>query len=532
MEINVLLGKVSPKELGAGVDYYKIVHNAYTSQYLQNLGIEPLEQHRKVVARKCALTDCQIEATWADGSVVAEQLRIVPPGARARGGRGAWEKNFEAGLPGQVSEPLMNALPPDTAGIYEKAKKGTGSFLAQKKYTQEERFLLAFSEMTVRDQENSHGADCSLTEDLETLQSQARGEEGPVHKREVLRQWGKEGFEELELLKRKFILPFACSRGSNGTISWQSPELLKANRVQVPAELVPELRKPLRISVEQLQLEAADYAENAFPLELLSTRRDPLFFDDVRQLLCSHEISRLIGLCAHLPYWNTFAHLHPPQRRLPETTRQSLVLTMQESWSRLEELARSRLCKADARAREFFVPVFLLFLKWGIEKALLLQYPKFLQNADHGEDATTQLVDQINVAIMCLFDPDCAAANFGTLDSSSEAIRLWRKLHINQMKHGLTPATRTIAREFRTSPMMLLLMHGDGSGPTDPKTRRLLQNSSSGSVLAAVTGLPPAAEGSRRTRSVGPLDAARKAMLYNTAVGSRLARLAPKGTAP
>ena len=33
-----------------------------------------------------------------------------------------------------------------------------------------------------------------------------------------------------------------------------------------------------------------------------------------------------------------------------------------------------------------------------------------------------------------------------------------------------TPATRTIAREFRTSPMMLLLMNSDG-GPSDPKTR-------------------------------------------------------------
>ena len=72
-----LTGFCRPVQLGAGVDYYKIVHNAYTSQYLQNLGIEPLEQHRKalpqncktskmrdvvqVVARKCALTDCQIE---------------------------------------------------------------------------------------------------------------------------------------------------------------------------------------------------------------------------------------------------------------------------------------------------------------------------------------------------------------------------------------------------------------------------------------------------------------------------------------
>ena len=91
--------------------------------------------------------------------------------------------------------------------------------------------------------------------------------------------------------------------------------------------------------------------------------------------------------------------------------------------------------------------------------------------------------------------------------AAAQAIRLWRKMHINQMKHGLqmpempeilkhlkafsvfsihfrheqedwkilevklrTPATRTIAREFRTSPMMLLLMNSDG-GPSDPKTR-------------------------------------------------------------
>ena len=300
------------------------------------------------------------------------------------------------------------------------------------------------------------------------MQSHARGEEGPVHRREVLRQWGNEGFQELESLKkklrsrvgnlcnslfgvveslyktprstlefpyvtgqlRKFILPFACSRGEKGSgiVSWQSPELLA--EIEVPAEWVAELRKPLRVSVEQLQVEVTDYAENGFPLELLSTRRDPFFFDDVRRLLCSPELARLIGLAAHLVYWNTFAHLHAPQQTLPEATRQSLVLTMQEAWTKLEELARNKLRKADARAREFFVPVCLLFIKWGIEKALLMQYHKFLRDTDYGEDATTQLVHHINVAIMCLFDPDCSAANFGTLDSSSEASRLWRKLHL------------------------------------------------------------------------------------------------------
>ena len=106
------------------------------------------------------------------------------------------------------------------------------------------------------------------------------------------------------------------------------------------------------------------------------------------------------------------------------------------------------------------------------------------------------------------------------------------------MKHGLTPATRTIAREFRTSPMMLRLMHGDGSGPADAKTRRLLQNSSSDSVLAAVAGLPPIPDSKKpnrgsapraprpaRSPQPGPLDAARKAVLYSTAC-SRVAHFA------
>eukprot|EP00439_Symbiodinium_sp_Y106_P023695 s6821_g2.t3 len=98
--------------------------------------------------------------------------------------------------------------------------------------------------------------------------------------------------------------------------------------------------------------------------------------------------------------------------------------------------------------------------------------------------------------------------------------------------------------------MMLLLMHGDGSGPADPKTRtgvpfschatgcywisherRLLQKSSSESVLAAVAGVPPVLEASSSASAaksgerrkvlwkgpVSPLEVARKAVLYSTA---------------
>mmetsp|Transcript_11841 Transcript_11841/g.20218 ORF Transcript_11841/g.20218 Transcript_11841/m.20218 type:complete len:531 (-) Transcript_11841:152-1744(-) len=518
MEINILLGKVPPKKLGAPVDYYKVVHNAYTSQYLQALGIEPLERHRRVVSLRAPLQKCTIEATWADGSGVADQLRIVPP-QFSSGGAKTGKTGKEQFLKDIQSDPLIRALPPDTSGIYERAKKADSSATAQEKYGVKERYLQAFLEMSIQDHKNSVGADSTLTKELEDFQNHAKGEEGPVHRREVLRQWGKDGFKELDDLKRKFILPFACETPT-GIAIWRA----NLPQVQVPSEWVADLKRPLCVTLEQIEEEAADYAENIFPLELLSTSRDPLIFDDIRQALQSSELSRLIGLTSHLVYWNALGHLHLPEHRLPSSTRQSLVLTIQEVWSKIIDSPSIR--KAGGPARGFYVPVFLLFLKWGIEQAFRSQFHKLLEeDSDHGEGIAQQLVAHINVTIMGLFDPDCAAANFGTLDSSSEAIRLWRKLHINQMKHGLTPATRTIAREFRTSPMMLLLMNSDG-GPSDPKTRKLLQKSSSESVMTVVGGMP--AEASGRAGSPGRqarprLNPDRKSTLYYAAC-SRLSR--------
>eukprot|EP00434_Breviolum_minutum_P042859 symbB.v1.2.038165.t3/scaffold5820.1/size23329/2 len=199
---------------------------------------------------------------------------------------------------------------------------------------------------------------------------------GPVHRREVLRQWGKDGFKELENLKRKFILPFACENPMGISI-WQ-PNLLP-----VPSEFEVDVSQPLCITFEQIQEEATDYAENAFPLELLSTRRDPLFFDGIRQSLQSSEVSRLIGLAAHLVYWNALGHFHPPQHRLPSSTRHSLVLTMQEVWSKINDAPSIR--KADGPARGFYIPVFLVFIKWGIEQVFRLQYPKLLDDKGNNE---------------------------------------------------------------------------------------------------------------------------------------------------
>lgn len=136
----------------------------------------------------------------------------------------------------------------------------------------------------------------------------------------------------------------------------------------------------------------------------------------------------------------------------------------------------------------FVLPVMMLALKRGIEEVFTSDYSRLFLDSDDSEAVLTALVDQINVLMMNLFDPDCAFANFGALDGSGEAMRLWRKLSIVQMKLGLTPATRMLGREFRTTPMMLLLMNQDGGGPTDARTRKLLQKSSSDTVLAAVAG--------------------------------------------
>ena len=297
MEINILLGKIPPKQLGAPVDYYKAVHGAYTSQYLEALGIEPLDRHRKVVALRAPLQKCTIEATWeSHGSGVCDQLRILPP----QTGRGSHE-GLGSGLRGPLwsevqQDPMIWALPPDTSGIYEKTKKPRST--KQKGYGVEERYLQAFSEMRLQDQKNSKGADSALTKELEDFQSHAKGEERIIHKREVLRQWGKEGFRELDGLKSKFILPFACET-RHGISVWSQLQTLA-----VPQDFVADLQRPVSITLERIREEATDYAENFFPLELLSTRRDPLFFDGIRQCLQSEELSRLIGLASHLVYWN------------------------------------------------------------------------------------------------------------------------------------------------------------------------------------------------------------------------------------
>jgi len=272
---------------------------------------------------------------------------------------------------------------------------------------------------------------------------------------------------------------------------------------------------------------------------LLTCRRDAWLFSAIRENLSSPEAIRMIGLLAHLLYWTVFGHLRPLERRLPQPSQQSLILSLQELWSRLCDAGRPKGPRKGAEpavqspSRDgaqpqapldrdspvgFVLPVYMLSLKRNVEYVFHRQYAKAFNDVHTGAALAAELVDQLNVLVMNVFDPDCAYASFGALDSSAEAIRQWRKLGVLQMKLGLSPAVKMLSREFRTTPMTLLLMNGDGGEPVDPRTRKFLQKSASDVVLATVAASPPRPSGAAASPTVVPrLDERRRRALYKTA---------------
>jgi len=350
-----------------------------------------------------------------------------------------------------------------------------------------------------RSMNNDQQANPALVRELEHLRQEARGQDAVSEGAPELVQWGKEGEAELDSLRRRFVMPFAAQRPVRRqseeprVLPWQSPELQKAIQISVPNHLAPDALEPINIQLEDILAEAVAYTEKKLPLELLTTRRDPWLFQAIRRQLVCQEAVRLTGLVSHLLYWLVFGHLHPPEGRLPQTTRQSLVLAVQDIWAQLTAPASlGEILGRDTPAgRCFVIPVYILALKRGVENVFHLTYPKMFDDGDYGPAIKLQLVDQLNILVMNLFDPDCCSANFGALDSSPEAMRLWKKVSINQMKLGLTAAKQKQGKEFRTSSTMLLLMNSDGRAPTSNFTRKFLQKSSSDVVLAANAGMPP-----------------------------------------
>lgn len=546
VEVSIRLSVVQSKEVGQPDDYFKTINDSYTAQYLEALGVEPSLRHRKAVARSAPLEQCEIEASWDDHSAVARSLRITQapvgrsassgklPGARGAEGGG---RAAEAPAVGVDKWKYMEVGPPhvrDAAEICRAFGREQGKASPQGDKGQ------ALMHMQMHDIAASEFANGSLVDELEHMRRQARGDHSRCDEDPELVQWGEEGMREVESLKRKFILPFAAERlppGSKKTVvvPWQSPEYREHVEIQVPKQHSAELSHPISMSLDQIMEEAVEYTENRLPLELLTTRRDPWFFAAMRERLCAPEATRLTGLLAHLLYWTVFGHLRAPAKRLPQPSQQSLILTLQELWSRLSDTSRSKkpgrhgelMAREAPSGASFVLPAFMLAIKRNVEGVFRRQYPKAFSDVQTGDELVARLLEQLNVLVMNIFDPDCVYASFGAFDSSIEAIKMYRKLNVLQMKLGLTPATKMLGREFRTTPMMLLLMNGDGGAPENPKTRMFLQKSASDVVLATVSASPPrrpsssggsGKDGSPASPMVLPrLDERRRQALYRTA---------------
>mmetsp|Transcript_57617 Transcript_57617/g.100820 ORF Transcript_57617/g.100820 Transcript_57617/m.100820 type:complete len:615 (-) Transcript_57617:139-1983(-) len=548
-EFYIHLNHVGSNEIGGKEEYFKTIQDRYQSSYLEALGVEPTPYHRALVARHAPLHECEIEAAWVDTSAVANKLRIVQPMIKAvceveaeaqdtssmtNAQRNAEFKGFAKYV--SVADPevrtFSNAGPAQAQGVGTEGK-GRGSLDPKGTATAH-----ALAKMQLRDLAASEGCDIALTEELEQMRRQARISLEEENKQDgfgkLMKRKGKREADEQELerLKNKFILPYACERPAKsaaaGTvlIPWQSKELQANCALNVHPDFLPEARKPIMFTIEQIGDECFRYAVTGFPVDLLTTRNDVELFAAVREQLATEESVRLTGLLSHFLYWIILGHVHPSEQRLPEQSKQSLLLTIQELWSMIQAPARQRLgrrgellAKDGPAGISFVIPAFMLAIKRGVEWVFMQAYPWIFAD----EDLKQQFIDQLNITFMRLFDPDCLYASFGALEASERAIHLWHKLGVLQASLGITPAARMLNQEYRTTPLMSLLLNSDGCNPGDPQTRRLLAKSQSDGALVHAPGSHEA-----KSKERVPLDGWRRAALYRSA-NKRLEGLARAG---
>lgn len=324
--------------------------------------------------------------------------------------------------------------------------------------------------------------------------------------------------KELELLKQKFILPFCCEHPAaegGGTVltSWHQPHLQGELKLEVPDLLRQEVLQPINVTLDDIRKELSRLVMD-LPLELLTARRhEKTFYEELRGELGSTRIVRLAGLISHFLYWNIFGFLHK-ERQLPETSKQSLFLTIHELWSSMEAGH-----KENPLGVSYVIPVSMLTLKWTVERCFGIQYPKF--TADNA--LAQSLIDRTNVLFMRLFDPDCRFARFGAFDGTLRAIKLTRKLGLIQSQNGQGVTRRSLNKQHRATPLVHSVMKEGGC--IDPKTRALFERTTKTPKTIGVrrNPSPPSPVVARRPQQEQKMDEWKRIKLFNIA----LSRLQP-----
>ncbi|CAE7258002.1 MCAT [Symbiodinium natans] len=387
-------------------DILNAVQDEYFNRYLDQLGIAPTSANKAQMLKFRPMDDCEVQSMWADdtSSGLASALRIAPP-LRHRVG---YEDDDEQPLDRAIIAHLYGEaddIPVEPPNVPERTifpVDLTKMFAEEKRQTQKADVTLA--------EVRKHKAEYE-----ERIRRRAMAATGGTHAAGSLDSDQQQRFkQELESLKGKYILPFACDRplqeGSRRTqiAPWPPQGPLDMKLQGDGAELVCE---PLSIEIEQIQVQMKSWVQNQLPLELLSSsgRKDPQFLEELRGSLWETEVCQLIGVLAHLLYWLAFSCCRrPEQPRLSQFALQGLVTTAHESWVKLE-----RRHKSSKLGNSLAMPCVLLTLKYGMEVCFESQYPS-LFGEKSGEWATRQdLIERINTLLMRLFDPDGTYARFG-----------------------------------------------------------------------------------------------------------------------
>jgi hypothetical protein len=488
-EITIPFRNVKAADLQGPEDYYKTVSDVYTGRYLEALGVQPTAANRRFVAWHAPLKECNIEAAWNDESksAVAEGLTIRQPKigqthVAVAAQTGAIQRNS---LPSAVRERvdfMSTAMPEMPSSAFQEAECPT------LKWSNVDAMSAAFLSMKKADDISSNclrDGSVALTKELEQTRVQIRTIKADEAEAPELESDIRDRLEqELAKLKCDFILPYASERRKPGSdraaliAPWQ--HLQSSQYIEVPEELRVEALQPLVVTLDEIQKKTGDFAED-LPLELLTNRSDPALFAPVRSQLIFSDAVRLTGLLAHLLYWVIFGHLHPKEKQLPESSVQALKVTVHDLWSALIAPYRD-----FPTGVSFVIPVFCLSIKKGVKWIFTSRYPSVFSQHDQADELCRQLVEQINVLFMQLFDPDCVYARFGALDSTKQAVKLWKKLDLALASRGQGTATRMIQRKNRTSTTVNTLMDTECTGrPGNAKTRKLLAKSASDTILTS-----------------------------------------------
>lgn len=473
---------------GSQEDVLKTIQDEYVTRYLDHLGIAATPANKAAMLRYRPLDECEVQGVWEEdtSSGIANALKIAPPLRQRAPGYEDPKQTDTVLLNNLYGQPeKINVQPP----AWPPGRTTEKEILFDEDFRQTEPAHLNLKdearELAAELQRmTQHVASRSVNGAVRASDRSAGGAMPSAGASLDKDRWERLN-EELELLKAKFILPFACERplkeGSQSTELqlWPSAGSLVLSLSESKRDSVAE---PISIEMDQIRRSQQQWVQDQFPLELLSTRQTPKQLAYLRSALCQPDISQMIGLLSHLLYWLVFGDLRRPgQPKLSKQGLQRLFIAANENWTQLER----KYCSIP-HGSSIAMNCVLLTLKHGIERCFESQYPTLFGDA-YQFSLKQQLVDRINTLLMRLFDPDGNYARFPRLDGSARALALSRKLELLSTAAGPKKSKLLQGRANRATPLVRAALQvglsSDVPPRIDPKTRHLLAAGEVGNAI-------------------------------------------------